>query len=336
MAKPQYYPDWATLTVTLPGTGNTNKIRPKETIRNVGMDFGQIMTCEEMNWTLNNFGLWIHYLVDEFIPTLPQTYLPLVGTKITMAGDATGNVTWNGNKEVTLSIQVVDNSHNHLSANITDAAVGPTANVLPKRDTNGSMYAGNNMYVRALGSSSAANFIMQNSAGTQIGYVQATVATGGSLNIVRNNPSNGANAAHVILYDGGYVGLTSPRTLSAQDTVNGNALIRLDYLNSRLSSLQTTLQTSINNVQSSLQGQITNNLNYLNGNFVRDVRLGSEVAADRYNYGSESFVYRVNSGYTFTGINIWSKSSNNDEFRYMYSRPIQKNVNGTWYTVGQL
>ncbi len=70
MAKPQYYPDWATQTVTLPGTGNTNKIRPKETIRNVGMDFGQIMTCEEMNWILNNIGSWIRYMQDEFFPIL--------------------------------------------------------------------------------------------------------------------------------------------------------------------------------------------------------------------------------------------------------------------------
>ncbi|WPK29295.1 hypothetical protein [Escherichia phage vB_EcoM_EP57] len=124
MAKPIYYPDWATQTVTLPGTLNTNKIRPKETIRTVGMDYGQIMTCEEMNWILNNIGLWIRYLVDDFLPTLPDTYLPLVGTKITMAGDATGEATWNGNKEVTLSIQVLDNSHNHLSANITDATHG--------------------------------------------------------------------------------------------------------------------------------------------------------------------------------------------------------------------
>ena len=138
MAKPQYYPDWATQTVTLPGTGNTNKIRPKETIRNVGMDFGQIMTCEEMNWILNNIGSWIRYMQDEFFPTLPTTYLPIVGTKITMAGDATGEVTWNGNAAVTLSIQVVDNSHNHLSANITDATSNQVVgNVLVKRDNGG-------------------------------------------------------------------------------------------------------------------------------------------------------------------------------------------------------
>lgn len=336
MAKPTYYPDWATQTVTLPGTGNTNKIRPKETIRNVGMDFGQIMTCEEMNWTLNNIGLWVHYIVDEFFPTLPNTYLPLVGTKITMAGDATGNATWNGNKEVVLSIRVVDNSHNHLSANISDAAVAPTGNVIPKRDTNGTLYAGNNMIVRALTTSAAANFIMQNSAGTQLGCIQAPVADGSSLNIVRNRPSNGANVAMVALYDDGYVDLTSPRTLSAQDTTNGNALVRLDYLNTRLSALQTILQTSINNVQTSLQNQITTNLSYLNANFVRDIRLGGEISINRYSLGSESFVYRAPNGNMVTGFNIWSQSSENDEFRNMYSRPVQKNINGTWYTVGQL
>lgn len=364
MAKPTYYPDWATQTVTLPGTGNTNKIRPKETIRNVGMDFGQIMTCEEMNWILNNLGLWVHYIVDEFFPTLPKTYLPLVGTKITMAGDATGNVTWNGSPAVTLSIQVVDNSHNHLSANITDATSSTvTPNVLVKRDGNGGIYAGDT-YVCGTSTTDAATIFFRNFATQTIGNISSTYATGGSLQISRLNPANGATTASLTLSDGGYTLITSPRTNNGQDTANGNALVRLDYLNSRLSSLQTTLQNNINtvqnnlnnvntnltnsinsnvatlnnritNVQTSLQNQITNNYNYANGTFVRDNRLGAEISTHRENLGHESFVYRAASGCVVTGFNVHSSGSSQDEFVDMYSRPVQKNVNGTWYTVGQ-
>lgn len=358
MAKPTYYPDWATQTVTLPGTGNTNKIRPKETIRNVGMDFGQIMTCEEVNWIFNNFGLWIHYIVDEFMPTLPNTYLPLVGTRITMAGDATGNVTWNGNPSVTLSIQVVDNSHNHVSANISDATSNVvTPNVLVKRDSNGGIWAGDT-YVCGTSTTDAATIFFQNFAGQTNGNFSSTYAGGGYLSMARINPASGAQTAVVTMWDGGYVTLTSPRTNNAQDTVNGNALVRLDYLNSRLNTVQNYLQDQINsvntnltnyinsqvntlnnritNVQNYLQDQITSNYNYANGTFVRDVRLGSEISTPRSSLGKESFVFRAASGCMVNGFNIWSASDKRDEFVDIYSRPIQKNINGSWYTVGQL
>lgn len=358
MAKPTYYPDWATQTVTLPGTGNTNKIRPKETIRTVGMDFGQIITCEELNWLLNNLGLWIHYIVDEFMPTLPNTYLPLVGTKITMAGDATGSVTWNGSPAVTLSIQVVDNSHNHLSANITDATSSTvTPNVLVKRDGNGGIYAGDT-YVCGTSATDAATIFFRNFSNQTVGNISSTPASGGYLSVSRLNPANGSQTAVVTMWDGGYVTLTSPRTNNAQDTVNGNALVRLDYLNSRLNTLQTTLQNNINsvntnltnyinsqintvnnritNVQNSLQGQITDNYNYANATFVRDVRLGSTIAWPRARDQIESFAYRAPSGCVVMGMDIWSAEGKPDEFTAIYSKPVQKNINGTWYTVGQL
>lgn len=359
MAKPTYYPDWATQTVTLPGTGNTNKIRPKETIRNVGMDFGQIMTCEEMNWILNNYGLWVHYIVDEFFPTLPKTYLPLVGTKITMAGDATGSVTWNGNKEVTLSIQVVDNSHNHLSANITDATSSTvTPNVLVKRDGNGGIYAGDT-YVCGTSATDAATIFFRNFSNQTIGNISSTPASGGNLTISRLNPSNGAGTASVVLYDAGYVQLTSPRTASAQDTANGNALVRLDYLNSRLSSLQTTLQNNINtvqnnvntvqnnlnnvntsltnsinsnvatlnnritNVQTSLQNQITNNLNSANATFVRGLRFGARQTFEERRLNERMAGGVMTSWADYGGSNYW-----------VGLRPMQYNVNGNWVTAG--
>lgn len=337
MAKPIYYPDWAVETVTLPGTQNMNKIRPKEVIRTVGMDYGQIMTCEEMNWILNNTGLWIRYLVDEFIPTLPMTYLPLIGTKITMAGDATGGVTWNGNAAVTLSIQVVDNSHNHLSSNITDAtSTTVTPNVLVKRDGGGAIYAGD-VYVNGTATSDPATIFFKNFAGQTNGEISSEYNNGGHLYMYRRNPTNGNVSCAVRLYDGGYVLIDNPRSNSGQDTGNGNALVRLDYLNSRLSSLQNTLQTNINSVQNNLnnvnnnlnsridgvnnnlQNQITNNNNNVNWNFVRDIRLsGAQQAGNQA--GSGGCVTYVDGG---------------EKMSFIYWRQIQKLVNGTWYGIGQ-
>lgn len=76
MAQPTYYPDWATEDTTLPSTGQTNKVRPKNSLLTIGWDKGQIPSAEEFNWELNNLGQWIRYLNDEVIAGLPDVYLP--------------------------------------------------------------------------------------------------------------------------------------------------------------------------------------------------------------------------------------------------------------------
>lgn len=64
------------------------------------------------------------------------------------------------------------------------------------------------------------------------------------------------------------------------------------------------------------------------------LRLGPEVSISRESLGHETFVYRAPAGNVVTGFYIWSKSGNNDEFRWMYSRPIQVYQNGAWRNIG--
>lgn len=65
------------------------------------------------------------------------------------------------------------------------------------------------------------------------------------------------------------------------------------------------------------------------------LRLGPEVSIERGSLGHETFVYRAPGANVVTGFYIWSKSGNNDEFRWMYSRPIQVFQNGSWQNIGQ-
>ncbi|QEG07763.1 putative tail fibers protein [Salmonella phage SE4] len=67
---------------------------------------------------------------------------------------------------------------------------------------------------------------------------------------------------------------------------------------------------------------------------VNSVRLGAEVTNARN--GGESFVLRMPSGHAATGFDIYSKGGREDEFRNVFSRPIQILVNGSWFTVGQV
>lgn len=65
------------------------------------------------------------------------------------------------------------------------------------------------------------------------------------------------------------------------------------------------------------------------------LRLGPEVQVSRDSVGHESFVYRAGASQVVTGFSIWSKSGNNDEFRWIYSRSIQVFQNGSWRNIGQ-
>nr|DAY73797.1 MAG TPA: hypothetical protein [Caudoviricetes sp.] len=130
MAKPEFYPDWATEDTTLPSTGNTNKVRPKQVLREVGVDYGQLLTAEETNWLFNNTGQWVRYLADEYLDTIPLTYLPKDGTQLNFTGDITGTAVWSGTNVGTVELS---------SATLNAATSNPTANTLAKRDSNGAI-----------------------------------------------------------------------------------------------------------------------------------------------------------------------------------------------------
>lgn len=63
------------------------------------------------------------------------------------------------------------------------------------------------------------------------------------------------------------------------------------------------------------------------------LRLGAEVTTDRT--AKESFVWRAPTSHVLTGLSIWSKSGNNDEFRLFYTRPIEVFQGGSWQPIGQ-
>ena len=89
MAQPTYLPLWATDDTTLPATGETNKVRPREVLRTAGWDMGQIPTCEEWNWMFNNIYLWIDYLSSVNSSATPEA------TENTLAlRDSTGSLSF--------------------------------------------------------------------------------------------------------------------------------------------------------------------------------------------------------------------------------------------------
>lgn len=61
---------------------------------------------------------------------------------LTLNGDASGSVDLDGSENVTLTVDVKDNTHNHTSAQISDASSASNANKVVRRDANGDFAAG--------------------------------------------------------------------------------------------------------------------------------------------------------------------------------------------------
>lgn len=285
MAKPTYYPDWAMNDTTLPSTGKANKVRPRDVIRTTGWDKGQIPTAEELNWLLDNTGKWIHYLVDEFVPTLPNLYLPKNGTSLSFSGDLTGTISWSGGNAGTGNIQVVDNSHNHISANITDATNAPTANVIVKRDGNGAADFGRDLTIRTDGSNADLWFRRSTDNNNAVGL---NYAQGSNLFQIYFVGNSGTGINSYIRMWTGYTEFTAPRSMSAQEGV-GNALLRYDYFVNIINGTNAT----INNVNNDLQ----NYKNAVNNTFVSSIRLSG-----RTGFTCSSGTYYFPAGCVETGL----------------------------------
>ena len=129
MAKPTYYPEWATTDTTLPVAGTSNKSRPKESLRTIGWDKSQIPAAEELNWQLDNVYDWVVHF--DTLNSISKT--------VTFIGDVSGSFSFSNNSGTigNVDLQVADNSHNHTSANISDATSDATPNMVARRDLYG-------------------------------------------------------------------------------------------------------------------------------------------------------------------------------------------------------
>lgn len=100
MAKPLLYPEWAATNTTLPATGNTNKQRPKESLRNIGWDKGQVPTAEEWNWQFDNISDWIAWFNENNLAT--KTF--------TLMGDVGGSVNYTNENGFSVTTTIQPNS----------------------------------------------------------------------------------------------------------------------------------------------------------------------------------------------------------------------------------
>lgn len=96
---------------------------------------------------------------------------------ISLTGDVTGSASFDGSADTSITATVTDNSHNHTSANISDATNLNTANMIVKRDASGNFSAGT-ITANLSGNASTATTSTNVSGGT----VSCTTFTSSSTN----------------------------------------------------------------------------------------------------------------------------------------------------------
>ncbi|MEL9739730.1 phage tail protein [Escherichia coli] len=92
-----------------------------------------------------------------------------------------------------------------------------------------------------------------------------------------------------------------------------------------------------NSITFAVNGQVSpSNYGNFDSRYVRDIRLGGASSYKPANNGT-TWTHQAPSGCAYTGIIVQDTGSNSaDNIGGVYYRPIQKNINGTWYNVSSV
>ncbi len=92
-----------------------------------------------------------------------------------------------------------------------------------------------------------------------------------------------------------------------------------------------------NSITFAVNGQVSpSNYGNFDSRYVRDIRLGGASSYKPANNGT-TWTHQAPSGCVYTGIIVQDTGSNSaDNIGGVYYRPIQKNINGTWYNVSSV
>lgn len=283
MAQPTYYPLWATEDTTLPNTDQTNKIRPKTTLREIGWDKGQIPSAEEFNWLFNNMYQWIYYLNEEALPT----YLPINGTSLSFTGDITGTATWSGNSVTSVELS---------SATLNAATTSATANTLVKRGSDGSASFGRGILAVAPtgGTSSSYNADFWLYSGTTLKGSLAWVANGDYLWLYKSSGTS-TPSQDIKLYSD-RVEISTPRSSSSQGT-NVADLTRKDYVDGQVTNLNNTISDLNTSLTNYINGRSTSS--FATNGYWKDVNTGTIIQWGTATLPTTSGTAQTSVGVTF-------------------------------------
>ena len=312
---------WANTDVNLPNLAGPNKTEPSADLVAKGWDFKQKPSADEFNYILNNLGEHIAYLEGDL------TY--------TFTGDVTGTVNTSGSEDATINLQVVDNSHNHTSANISDATSANNANKIVKRGASGEISVGD-VTVNKVSNESTIIFpatandpgFITHSETDDVARMKFSISDNNDTSdaFQFGNTQGGSFVPKFTIYGNGTVdsegNITAPSFIGS---LNGNANTATRWQTART----LTATGGATGTVTGIDGSSNITLNLTLPTAVTNIRLGTEVSFQISNATGKS---QYATGYVLTG----ATNDGNAEVDTIYTRPIQQYINGTWYTIGNI
>ncbi|EHP9876344.1 tail fiber protein [Escherichia coli] len=168
-----------------------------------------------------------------------------------------------------------------------------------------------------------------------------------------NNANGGVSMGHGLSVTGDIVSSTKVRagsgkklTVSSSNTSTKEAAFNLWGNSSRPVVAELgddagwhfySQRNTDNSITFAVNGQVSpSNYGNFDSRYVRDIRLGGASSYKPANNGT-TWTHQTPSGCAYTGIIVQDTGSNSaDNIGGVYYRPIQKNINGTWYNVSSV
>ena len=168
-----------------------------------------------------------------------------------------------------------------------------------------------------------------------------------------NNANGGVSMGHGLSVTGDIVSSTKVRagsgkklTVSSSNTSTKEAAFNLWGNSSRPVVAELgddagwhfySQRNTDNSITFAVNGQVSpSNYGNFDSRYVRDIRLGGASSYKPANNGT-TWTHQAPSGCAYTGIIVQDTGSNSaDNIGGVYYRPIQKNINGTWYNVSSV
>ncbi|MIB86246.1 phage tail protein [Escherichia coli] len=168
-----------------------------------------------------------------------------------------------------------------------------------------------------------------------------------------NNANGGVSMGHGLSVTGDIVSSTKVRagsgkklTVSSSNTSTKEAAFNLWGNSSRPVVAELgddagwhfySQRNTDNSITFAVNGKVSpSNYGNFDSRYVRDIRLGGASSYKPANNGT-TWTHQAPSGCAYTGIIVQDTGSNSaDNIGGVYYRPIQKNINGTWYNVSSV
>ncbi|EFH0949903.1 TPA: tail fiber protein [Escherichia coli] len=200
-------------------------------------------------------------------------------------------------------------------------------------------------------------FFIRNDGGSTYLMLTASGDKFGTWNGLRpltiNNANGGVSMGHDLSVTGDIVSSTKVRagsrkkfTVSSSNTSTREAAFNLWGNSSRPVVAELgddagwhfySQRNTDNSITFAVNGQVSpSNYGNFDSRYVRDIRLGGASSYKPANNGT-TWTHQAPSGCAYTGIIVQDTGSNSaDNIGGVYYRPIQKNINGTWYNVSSV